>query len=210
MTKKQGLNFGYLDTDNYPVSRLWFLNPFHGTHMVGGEPRVPPFNGDYPWYVYDHAYEQAWEAWRNNPNDRPYLSPDRTSYGLDYGWQTLSKIEHYGSDNFYLCYVEDRFSPPLYLVIADSEVDAYEDFVNYAAKHLGIAIELSVYKDYLDKKHYTAYDALTADADRHNFFGQHYDGSISSDGQPVDTESINIRKLTLARIDFATTEQKQD
>lgn len=201
---KQGLTFGYLDTDNYPVSRLWFLDPFQINLPKSLDDK------DYNWLVYDHAYEQAWEAWRNNPNKCPYLSPDRREFGLEHHWRTLTKVEHYSSDNFYLCYVADCYSPPLYLVPADSEEEAYEDFVNYAAKNLGMAIELSEYKDYLDKKHHAAYNALTDDADRHNFFGRFYEGSISSDGQPVDTESVNIRKLTLARIDFVTTDRKQD
>lgn len=76
---------------------------------------------------------------------------------------------------------EDCFQPPLYLVSSSSFEEAYEAFVDYAANHLGIAIDPDDLADYGVKDG--------------NF--DTFSGSFSSSGIACDTESIQGSSLKL-------------
>ena len=93
------------------------------------------------------------------------------------------------ANRFYCFWVEDCFSPPVYLVAVevfgdhdDGFGDAYEVFQDFAADHCHLKIEEPDLKDYLDES------------------GE-YTGNYTSDGQPIDTEAIRGERVSIVRID---------
>ena len=94
-----------------------------------------------------------------------------------------------GANRPFLFWVEDCYSPPLYLVAVESFrdsddgfADAYEVFLDFAADRCHLLIEEPDLKDYLDGS------------------GE-YTGDYTSDGRPVETESIRGEACRIVRID---------
>jgi hypothetical protein len=86
-------------------------------------------------------------------------------------------------ENFYVFYCEDCYSPPFTLVRASSWEEAYEVYTDWAAKNRGLAILECEEKDYYDE-----HGELVC--------------SFTSDGTPVDTESVNSFEVKLERVEF--------
>lgn len=85
-------------------------------------------------------------------------------------------------ERFFVFAVADCAFPIYDLVCADSWEHAYEDYIDFAAEHRHCLIDDTDLKDYLDKN------------------GE-YQGSLTSDGKPVDTDNIQGDEVRLIRID---------
>lgn len=120
----------------------------------------------------------------------------RPLYLIDDFWNS-------SGSKLFIFYVADCFDPPLYLVQSDSFEDAYEQFIDHAAIHLGLAIEDSELHEYSNnpatKTNYTReeWDALTITEklDSLEIF-------YSSNGVPVDTESVQGEEASLLMLTF--------
>lgn len=84
-------------------------------------------------------------------------------------------------DKWFICAVADCAFPCYDLVRGDSWEEAYENYVDWAAEHRHIQIEEADYGDYaVDSEDPTC--------------------SFTSDGKPVDTDSVHCTEVVLARI----------
>ena len=111
--------------------------------------------------------------------DYDYLRDNSDSFG------TIQEILIDESDDkWFLFWVEDCYTPPIYLVSADSLDTAYEIFIDYAAEKCHLKIETEDLSDYgvVDDN----YDD--------------YSGNSTGDGVPVDTESVNGTECRLIRV----------
>lgn len=90
-------------------------------------------------------------------------------------------------DRWFLFSVVDSYFPVTHLVRGNSFEDAYEYYVDYAAKHCGIKIEEPDLKDY-----------KIADDDEGTL-----ECDFTSDGQPVDTSNIHGQEARLVSVHFA-------
>jgi len=123
-----------LDYLKQQPTRFWFTNNrFH-------EP-----------LVLDLAYDEALKKWRKNQNSQGY--PPWTEF-LRNAQEPLNVLELAEGDDsgsvFYLFYVEDCFSPPLYVVQADSLEEAYEYALDHVSEHGGCKIEEHELFDYIE------------------------------------------------------------
>jgi hypothetical protein len=82
---------------------------------------------------------------------------------------------------WYMFWCADCFSPPMDLVRGDSFEDAYEYYIDWAAEHRGLKIEEPDLKDY--------------DID-----GDNPTCSFTSEGIPVDTNSVNGTEVYLYKL----------
>lgn len=86
-------------------------------------------------------------------------------------------------DKWFLFWVVDCYFPLADLVRGSSFEDAYETYLDWAADKRHIAIDEADLKDYLDKN-------------------GDYQGSMTSNGVPVETDNIQGREVSLAEIHF--------
>jgi len=123
----------------------------------------------------------------------------------------------------YACYVEDCMDPPVYVVFADSEEDAYERAKDwFSVYYPGTRIEESAYADYLSDSispystagtptpvkspRQTYKDLVALGPDNRDealaYFTENYDGDLDQWGNPVDLESFRMVPLRILSVDF--------
>lgn len=96
-------------------------------------------------------------------------------------------VDEGSGEHLFIFAVVDSHFPAHDLVRADSEQDAYEAYIDWAAKHRNIAIEEPDLKDYdPDQLHYT------------------------SDGVPVDDENVNMQEVEFVRADGIRKDEEEE
>ncbi len=130
-------------------------------------------------------------------NSSPFLSPvivygsdvsreDAASKGellFTSGNHTATAADMEGDGRFWLCYSEDCFSPPMFIVRADNESDAVDALLDTFPAQFTMSAE----------------DEAEREADGHpETVGYAGNGSV-----PYDTETLRIRELRLVSVQFS-------
>lgn len=129
----------------------------------------------------------------------------------------------------YAFWVEDCFDPPVYVIFAEDEQEAYEQAVDWFSDYDSIRIDERDYADYLSDEVPThpcpslpvgfsprsSYKFLLTPAipdtpvpeeakqSAADLFAEHYEGSFDSNGNPVDVESLRMEPLRILSIDWS-------
>lgn len=118
---------------------------------------------------------------RNAANDRYYFHGQLESGNVAPGPVRLSGMNvDEGDGRFFLFWIADCMSPPMYVVLASSLEDAYEIFVDWQVDQL--KIEDDDLKDYI-------VDSATGEVGK--------GATYTSSGVPIDTESVSGQEVFL-------------
>ena len=121
-----------------------------------------------------------------------YVKMDGPNYDRDLYLKVQSLIVSDNAfnddDPFFVFFISDRFSPPLYVVRGRNFEDAYEAFVDDCVERKDASVVID-FKDLEAVKDY----GLETNNPSCNF---------SSDGTPVDTEAIQVFDVVLKAVEF--------
>lgn len=99
-------------------------------------------------------------------------------------FRLLDLVDEDGSgDKWFIFAVVDSYFPIHHVVRGSSWENAYEQYIDYAAEHCHIVINAEELPDYLNEE------------------GE-FEGSYTSNGEPVETDNIQGFEVKLSRLEF--------
>lgn len=178
-------NLGYFDLSEHNIKELVFVR----------ENETQDLRTSADLYYWEHDRKgKPWQDCRRFASD--FYPTNKAGRATHLSAPDSGPLGSGDTDKFFAFYCADCFDPPLFLVAATDEEEAYDSFLDYASEHLGLRIDPKEYADYGIKR-VGAYEDGTPTYDWND-----YEGRFDCDGNPVDDESIHYFPLRLVRIEL--------